>query len=345
MPLSLRQLRYFIAIAESRALSHAARTLNVAQSALSHHVSQLEAELGVRLIERRARGIELTAAGRRLHEHALSIVSAVRKSEDDVRTFSETPSGAISVGLPHTAIELLALPLMQAMRRDWPRITLSLSEGLSVSLAARVLSGEMDLALAFNPPDDSRFTRHPLLVEDMYLVGRRDLIGATSKPVAFADMPKQPILAPSPAGSLRSLVNDHLLRNRIDAGDTLEIDSLTAMRQALENGLGCSILSRATMLSSLKAGRVHCRRIVEPPLTRTLEQISLRDRPRTPAFNEIERLLTGIVQAEVRSRRWPARVFPTGVGSPRLADKSPHAEEVTQWPSRTSRKDPSLRSG
>lgn len=307
MTLSLKQLRYFIAIAESRALSHAAQTLNVAQSALSHHVAQLEAELGVQLMERRARGIALTAAGQRLYEHALSISSAVKKTENDVRTFSETPSGAISVGLPHTAIELVALPLMQAVRRDWPKITLSLSESLSLKLAQRVLSGEIDLALAFNPADDSRLARRPLLIEEMYLVGRRDLIGATSRPIAFSDMPKRPILAPFPSGSLRSLVNDHLLRNRIEAGDTLEIDSLTAMRLALENGLGCSILSRATVLSSLAGGRLHCRRIVEPQLSRTLEQISLRDRPRTPAFTAIETLLGELVLAEVEAKRWPAR--------------------------------------
>lgn len=307
MPLGLKQLRYFIAIAESRALSHAARTLNVAQSALSHHVAQLEAEFAVRLIERRARGIVLTAAGQRLYEHALSITSAVKKTEDDVRTFAETPSGVIAVGLPHTAIELVALPLMQAVRHNWPRITLSLSEGLSVNLAARVLSGEMDLALVFNPTDDSRFARRPLLVEDMYLIGRPDLIGASAKPIEFAKMPKRPILAPFPSGSLRSLVNDHLLRNQIGAGDTLEIDSLVAMRQALEHGLGCSILSRATVLSSLKEGRLHARRIVEPELSRSLEQISLRDRPRTSAFVEIERVLTETVLAEVGSKRWPAR--------------------------------------
>jgi LysR family nitrogen assimilation transcriptional regulator len=307
MALGLRQLRYFIAIAESRALSHAAQTLNVAQSALSHHVAQLEATLGVRLIERRARGIALTSAGRRLYEHALSITSAVKKTEDDVRTFAETPSGVISVGLPHTAIELMALPLMQAVRRQWPRIALSLSEGLSVNLAARVLSGEMDLALVFNPTDDLRFVRRPLLVEDMYLVGRPDLIGASPRPIEFAKMPRKPILAPFPSGSLRSMVNDHLLRNRIDAGDMLEIDSLLGMRLALEHGLGCSILSRATVLSSLKEGRLHCRRIVEPQLSRTLEQIALRDRPRTSAFIEVERTLTDIVLAEVDARRWPAR--------------------------------------
>jgi LysR family nitrogen assimilation transcriptional regulator len=106
VPLSFRQLRYFVAIAEAGVLAHAAESLNVAQSALSHHVSEAEAELGVKLLERRPRGIVLTAAGRRLYEHAGAILSALAQAEIDVKTFTETASGPISVGLSHTAAAL-----------------------------------------------------------------------------------------------------------------------------------------------------------------------------------------------------------------------------------------------
>ena len=81
MALGLRQLRYFIAIADAGVLSRAAETLNVAQSALSHHVAALETDLGVKLLERRPRGIALTAAGRRLYEHASAVLSALGKAE------------------------------------------------------------------------------------------------------------------------------------------------------------------------------------------------------------------------------------------------------------------------
>jgi len=86
--LGLRQLRYFIAIADAGVLSRAAETLNVAQSALSHHVAALETDLGVKLLERRPRGMALTAAGRRLYEHASAVLSALGKAEEDVRTYT-----------------------------------------------------------------------------------------------------------------------------------------------------------------------------------------------------------------------------------------------------------------
>ena len=80
-----RQLRYFAAIFEHRTLSNAAENLRVAASALSHHLANLEAELGVTLFDRKPRGMEPTAAGHRLHEHAKAILKAMAAAEADVR--------------------------------------------------------------------------------------------------------------------------------------------------------------------------------------------------------------------------------------------------------------------
>src|SRR3954447_19204692 len=97
--LGLRQLRYFIAIADAGVLSRAAETLNIAQSALSHHVAALEADLGVKLLERRPRGVALTAAGQRLYEHARAVLASLGKAEEDIRTFNEAAAGPVSLGL------------------------------------------------------------------------------------------------------------------------------------------------------------------------------------------------------------------------------------------------------
>ena len=88
-----RQLRYFIAVYEQRNLSRAADQANVAQSALSHHISNLEAEFATPLFERKPRGMEPTAAGERLYEHARIILRAMAEAETEVR------EGALSAGV------------------------------------------------------------------------------------------------------------------------------------------------------------------------------------------------------------------------------------------------------
>jgi LysR family nitrogen assimilation transcriptional regulator len=305
MALGLRQLRYFLAIAEAGALSRAAERLNIAQSALSHHVAEIERTLAVKLFDRKARGVSLTAAGHRLHEHASAILSALSKAEQDVRTFTDAVSGPVSLGLSHTAIAMLALEVMQAVKQHCPGVHMTLTEGLSPNLVGQVLSGSMDLALAYNPPRDTRLVTETLLDEDLYLVGHPDIIGKSPGPVAFSAIPQGSVLGLNPVPASRAIIQAHILRNQIAPSATLEIGSLIALRQALENGLGCAILARSTVLAELAQKRVHARRIVQPTVTRTLAVVSLADRPHTRAFVEVRNTVIDVVRTATKAGRWP----------------------------------------
>jgi LysR family nitrogen assimilation transcriptional regulator len=306
MALGLRQLRYFLAIADAGALSRAAESLNIAQSALSHHVAEIERTLGVKLFDRKPRGVGLTAAGHRLREHANSILSALDKAEQDVRTFTDAASGPVSLGLSHTAIAVIALEVMQAVQTRCPAVHLTLSEGLSPTLIRLVSSGSLDMALAYNPPKDSRLATEALLAEDMYLVGRPELIGKSSSPIAFSSIPQGKVLGLNPVPASRAIIQTQILRNQIASSPTLEIDSLIALRQALENGLGCAVLARATVREELEQKRLHARRIVRPSVTRTLAVVYLADRPQTRAFLEVRNAIVDVVRAATTSGLWPS---------------------------------------
>ncbi|QOZ68556.1 LysR family transcriptional regulator [Bradyrhizobium arachidis] len=307
MALGLRQIRYFIAIADAGVLSRAAETLNIAQSALSHHVAALEADLGVKLLERRPRGVALTAAGRRLYEHGSAVLASLGKAEEDVRSFNEAATGPVSLGLSHTAISMVALDLMKAVRKHSPGVHLSVVEALSPALIERVLSGTVDLALAYNPPRDARLDVAWLHEEDLYLVGHPSLIGRSSTPIALSAIPQRSVLGLTPIPASRAIIQTQVLRNQIIPSETLEVDSLSALRMALEAGLGCAILSRATVLADIAAEKYHARRIVDPPLSRSLGLVALADRPQTKAFLEVRKTVTEVVRAAVDERRWPAK--------------------------------------
>ncbi|MHB0790241.1 LysR family transcriptional regulator [Bradyrhizobium sp. 5.13L] len=308
MTLNLRQLRYFVAIADAGAFARAAEALNIAQSALSHHVSEIETELGVTLLDRRPRGIVLTPAGRRLYEHAGAILSAMTKAEIDVKTFTEVATGPVAIGLSHTAAAVSALPIMQAVGAACPGVHLMISEGLSPYLTERVLSGALDFALVFNPSSDARLEREALLEEELFLVGRPEIIGRSPSPIAFADIPQDAVLGLTPPTS-RAIIQTQILRNQIKPSSRLEVDSLNIMRTALEAGLGCAILARSTVGSDLLSSGVHARRIVEPTLMRELSLISLADHPQTRAFVEVRQVLKEAVLQDARCGRWPAQLL------------------------------------
>ena len=304
MHLSLRQLHYFVAIADAGAVSRAAEVLNIAQSALSLHVSEAEALLGLRLFERRPRGMVLTPAGHRLYDHARTILALSARAEQDLMSFNDTARGPVSLGLAHTAEAMISLPIMQRVGTRWPDIRLTMSEELSPKLVERVLSGEIDLAVAFNPVEDARLLREPLLDEDIVLVGRSDIIGTETTPLAFSAIPQGMVLGLNPVSASRSFIETQILRRQIVPNPRLELNSLSTMKRALVAGLGCALITRATVAPELASGLLNARPIIDPALGRTLFIASLADHPKTRAFLAVREVVREVILELVQRGDW-----------------------------------------
>ena len=304
--LELRQLRYFVAVAEAGALSYAAQKLNIAQSAVSHHLAELEAKLNLSLVERHSRGVTLTPAGKRLYEHARSIISAVARTEAEVRAFSEETTGSVSLGLSHTATYIISLPLMRQAKSTLPNVMLGMVEAMSIPLSMRLLAQEIEIAVLYNPPEDARLDCLPVIEEDLYFVGAPDLLSGRQDPIAFDEVLSYPLVMPHPTSTSRALIESFYLRNRLP-DRIMEFDSLYALTCALVQGIGCSVLSQSTVRQALKDGFIIARRIVSPEIKRTMYVATLRHRPMTRAANEVHKLVVEVLRSEVDSGTWPGR--------------------------------------
>ena len=129
--MNLKQLEYFVNVAELGSFSKAALILNIAQPALSRQVRLLETDLHVTLLMRNGRGVVLTEAGQRLFDHSVGILQLVSRVREDIQATREEPAGRIVVGLPPSMARLLTLPLVDSFRRTLPQARLAIVEGLS----------------------------------------------------------------------------------------------------------------------------------------------------------------------------------------------------------------------
>ena len=129
--MEIKQLRYFVQVAELGGFTRAAIVLRVAQPALSRQVRALEVELRQPLFDRNGRGVTLTEAGKRLLAHGRGILQQVERARQDLDDQRGAVSGLLSVGLPPSVSRTLTAPLVEAFRERFAGATLTVVEGLS----------------------------------------------------------------------------------------------------------------------------------------------------------------------------------------------------------------------
>lgn len=304
--MDFRQLRYFAAIHDHGTLSHAAEHLNVATSALSYHLANLEAHLDTRLFVRRPRGLTPTAAGERLYDHARSILRAMEAAEQDIRGQARDVAGEVSVGMSHSAVKAIGLDLIETVLRDYPRLKLSLSESLSSATLVHLMSSEVNLAVVFNPPQDTLVKAQPILEERMICVGRPELIGKAGTPISFDTLLELPLILLRQGLSTRALMDDANLLKRLESRARLRLDSVNAIAGALRAGLGCTTGTSLFMREQLRSGELVSRPIIKPELSRTLYMCELAERPATFALEHVRSLILKMIFDAVTSGRWEA---------------------------------------
>jgi LysR family nitrogen assimilation transcriptional regulator len=304
-----RQLRYFIAVYEQRNLSRAADQASVAQSALSHHISNLEAEFATPLFERKPRGMEPTAAGERLYEHARIILRAMSAAEREIREGSSVIAGDISIGMANSGVKAIGVPLLRTVLTRYPNLKLSLTESLSGATLLHLMASEVDLALVYNPPSEKDLVAESVLEEQMFCVGTAKLVGGRKTPIRFEELTRLPLITLLHGLSSRALLDDPVLLKRLEANAILHLNSITGMTGALLAGLGCAVATKLFAQEHLEAGRLVAREVIEPTLTRTLYLCRLRNRPMTYAMEEMRRLMLALIAEEVGRGAWDAKLL------------------------------------
>jgi DNA-binding transcriptional LysR family regulator len=169
MAIELRHLRYFVAVAEEGHITRAAERLGMQQPPLSQQIKAIELELGAQLLRRKARGVELTDAGRALLEDARSILADVDRAVETTRRASRGEQGRLCVGVTSTApFHPLVSRALRAFREACPMVALTLEECFSNELADRLRGERMDAAfIRTSAADSDGLLVHRLLQEPM----------------------------------------------------------------------------------------------------------------------------------------------------------------------------------
>jgi DNA-binding transcriptional LysR family regulator len=170
--MDLRQFRYFIAVAEEGHITRAAERLGIQQPPLSRQIRSMEKELGVQLLRRKARGVELTAAGEALLEETKAIIGQVDRAKEKVRRTASGEQGRISIGVTPTGPFHPFVPqVIRAFRDTYPQVSVTIEEWASNELVERLRAEQIDVSFIRTlPADASPFAVSPCLEEELIAV-------------------------------------------------------------------------------------------------------------------------------------------------------------------------------
>ncbi len=260
--MDLRQLEYFVRVAELGSFTRAAQQLRIAQPALSRQVRLLEVELRQNLLVRNGRGALPTEAGKLLLEHGRGILHQVQRAKEELGLVRGGLSGKVAVGLPTSVARVLAVPLTRQFRKQMPEATLSISEGLSVAMREALVNGRLDIALLYNASPSPEVELAPLLEEALYLVkpatpistdkakAQRSLGNAKKtklSKISLSDIAPLPLVIPTRPNAIRNLVETRLGDLGLRPTIALEIDGVSAILELVADGAGCAVLPQSAV--------------------------------------------------------------------------------------------------
>jgi len=297
--MTLRQLRYFVEIARTRSITQAAQSLGVAQPALSTHIATLESELGVRLFERHAKGVELSEAGERLYARALELISGFDNLKRDVNQTEDSPVGKVRLCIGGAIAAIVAPPLLRSMAERYPLVDLHVTDALSHEIQMQLEAGVAELALMPNAAEIPGMSSVSVLEEPFMLFGAAELMRDRPPVVPFADVARLPLTAPDRAYDARKVIE----RVAANAGFTLdiryELNSTGMLIGVVKEGLAYAVLPSNLCHEAVATGALARRAIDSQPVTRVQAIVWLSDRALTPAAVAVREQLAQTVRVLV----------------------------------------------
>ncbi len=288
--ITLRQLRYLVALANHRHFGRAAEACAVSQPALSMQIKELEGELGVELVERRPGDIALTDTGGEVARRAERVLAATRDMADFARHRGRLLTGRLQLGVIPSIAPYVLPTILPVLQRRYPDLQVELRETQTRVLLEELARGALDVVMLSLPVTDSEIETIRLF-DDPFLLA----VPATdNRPqrarVNVQDIDQQRLILLEEGHCLRDQALALCASSRRDV--SLGATSLTTVMQMVANGYGITLLPRIAVDVELRDERVKLLRFAEPAPGRTVGLAWRRTSPRKVDFVALGRLIT-----------------------------------------------------
>ncbi|NQX61784.1 LysR family transcriptional regulator [Paenibacillus qinlingensis] len=274
--MDIRQLRYFIAIAEEKQITAAAQRLHMTQPPLGQQLKLMEQELGVELILRTGKVIELTEAGQALYKHALHLTKLIEEAENDVKEIGKGTRGNLRIGV--NTLSSAQLPqLLRIFKTRYPEVTYKIQQNESAQLLRLIREHTIELAIIRLPMELNDFEVIQLQSEPFYFVTAKSF-ASESQAFTYADIQRYPLILPSTEGlGLYHSIIDQFTERGLQPNVIGECSDMVTLLDWVSSGDATTIVPESIV-------KLHCEyafqayAIADSPLKLATGLIWLKDR-------------------------------------------------------------------
>ena len=283
---SLRQLRYFVAIAQELNFTRAAEICFVGQSTLSAGLKELEDGLGVRLVERDRQNVALTPVGFEILDRAKAILAASEDLVEYADAAGKPMAGTIRLGVIPTIAPFLLPNVLPDIRTRYPSLKIALREDLTANLLTRLAEHQLDFILIALPYETSGLLVQELFDDEFWLVAREDDPALKGKEIHLPAKMAERLLLLEEGHCLREHTLQACKRSDIRKADGMEATSLLTLLQMVDSGMGIALLPEMAVRGGLLNGTSLVARPLAPPAPKRV--IALLARSSTAHLEEFK---------------------------------------------------------
>jgi len=285
MNVTLRQLRVFIAVARLESFSRAGEEVGLTQSAVSRCVRELEGEIGLKLIDRTTREVQLTDVGGNLVASVSRLLGDLDDALREIREIGEQRRGRVVVAASPTLACRLMPRVLASCGARFPHIALGLRDDVQSDVVRKVRSGEVDFGVIIGPFASDDLLSEPLMTDSFCLVSRDDHPLAARSEVGWADLQGENLVMLDYASGSRPIIDAVMHEHGVSATVVQELGHSATVFGLVEAGIGVSVLPWLAL--PLPAGAALTARRLVPRAERTVELVRRRERSLSPAAEAV----------------------------------------------------------
>lgn len=243
----LTDLRVFIAVAEEGSVSHGAERCHLAPSTASLRIKGLEEAIGTALLQRQARGVALTQAGRVMLEHARRCVAQLAQMHADLRPYAQGLAGHLTFFANNNAISTHLPEDLARYFAAHPTVRITLKERLSADIVAAVADGQADIGVVAMDTPHPALDYRPYRVDQLVLLAPPDSALATRRDIAFVECLEQPFICLQQGAALHTFLMSHAaaLGARLDV--RVQVSGYRAIARLVSSGAGIGVVPRTAL--------------------------------------------------------------------------------------------------